>query len=81
MIADAQITFLPVSDLVRSRAFYEGVLGLHLVVVPPDLLEDRLLVHYPPGVTGQELQQIELADRKLNAAAAPLYFAAGQPDD
>ena len=32
MIADAQITFLPVSDLDRSRAFYEGVLGLHLMV-------------------------------------------------
>lgn len=32
MISDAQITFLPVSDLNRSRAFYEGVLGLDLVV-------------------------------------------------
>jgi catechol 2,3-dioxygenase-like lactoylglutathione lyase family enzyme len=32
MIADAQITFLPSSDLERSRAFYEGVLGLPLVV-------------------------------------------------
>lgn len=32
MISDAQITFLPVSDLGRSRAFYEGVLGLDLVV-------------------------------------------------
>lgn len=28
MAFDAQITFLPVSDLVASRAFYEGVLGL-----------------------------------------------------
>ena len=32
MIADAQIMFLPVADLERSRAFYEGVLGLELVV-------------------------------------------------
>jgi catechol 2,3-dioxygenase-like lactoylglutathione lyase family enzyme len=32
MISDAQITFLPSSDLGRSRAFYEGVLGLDLVV-------------------------------------------------
>jgi len=32
MIADAQITFLPVADLERSRAFYGGVLGLQLVV-------------------------------------------------
>ncbi len=32
MIADTQITFLPSSDLERSRAFYEGVLGLPLVV-------------------------------------------------
>lgn len=32
MIADAQITFLPSSDLERSRAFYEDVLGLDLVV-------------------------------------------------
>jgi len=32
MIADAQITFLPVADLDRSRAFYEDVLGLELVV-------------------------------------------------
>ncbi len=31
MSADAQITFLPSSDLERSRAFYEGVLGLELV--------------------------------------------------
>ncbi len=31
MIADAQITFLPSSDLGRSRAFYEGMLGLELV--------------------------------------------------
>ncbi|MFV9672339.1 MAG: VOC family protein [Acidimicrobiia bacterium] len=31
MTADAQITFLPSSDLARSRAFYEGVLGLRLV--------------------------------------------------
>ena len=31
MIADAQITFLPSSDLARSRTFYEGVLGLRLV--------------------------------------------------
>jgi catechol 2,3-dioxygenase-like lactoylglutathione lyase family enzyme len=30
--ADAQITFLPASDLAASRAFYEGVLGLPLVV-------------------------------------------------
>ena len=32
MIADAQITFLPSADLERSRTFYEGVLGLELVV-------------------------------------------------
>ena len=32
MIADAQITFLPSADLERSRAFYEGLLGLELVV-------------------------------------------------
>ena len=32
MIADAQITFLPSADLQRSRSFYEGVLGLPLVV-------------------------------------------------
>ena len=32
MIADAQITFLPSSSLDRSRAFYEDVLGLDLVV-------------------------------------------------
>ena len=32
MIADAQITFLPSSDLGRSRAFYEGTLGFELVV-------------------------------------------------
>ena len=32
MIADAQITFLPSTDLQRSRMFYEGVLGLSLVV-------------------------------------------------
>ncbi len=32
MIADAQITFLPSADLGRSRAFYEGVVGLELVV-------------------------------------------------
>ena len=32
MIADAQITFLPSDDLERSRAFYEGILGLELVV-------------------------------------------------
>ncbi|MEA2023248.1 MAG: VOC family protein [Actinomycetota bacterium] len=32
MIADAQITFLPSSDLGRSRVFYEGILGLQLVV-------------------------------------------------
>ena len=32
MIADAQITFLPSTDLERSRRFYEGVLGLELVV-------------------------------------------------
>jgi len=32
MIADAQITFLPVADLEQSRTFYEGVLGLQLVV-------------------------------------------------
>jgi catechol 2,3-dioxygenase-like lactoylglutathione lyase family enzyme len=30
--ADAQITFMPCTDLSRSRAFYEGVLGLDLVV-------------------------------------------------
>ena len=29
---DAQITFLPSSDLAASRAFYGGVLGLDLVV-------------------------------------------------
>ncbi|MBM3694870.1 MAG: VOC family protein [Actinobacteria bacterium] len=29
---DAQITFLPVADLGRSAAFYEGALGLALVV-------------------------------------------------
>jgi catechol 2,3-dioxygenase-like lactoylglutathione lyase family enzyme len=29
---DAQITFLPVTDLARSAAFYEGALGLALVV-------------------------------------------------
>ena len=29
---DAQITFLPVADLARSTAFYEGALGLPLVV-------------------------------------------------
>jgi len=29
--ADAQITFLPSSDLERSRTFYEEVLGLELV--------------------------------------------------
>jgi catechol 2,3-dioxygenase-like lactoylglutathione lyase family enzyme len=29
---DAQITFLPVADLGRSAAFYEGALGLPLVV-------------------------------------------------
>ena len=29
---DAQITFLPCSDLAASRRFYEGVLGLRLVV-------------------------------------------------
>lgn len=29
---DAQITFLPVADLQRSAAFYEGALGLPLVV-------------------------------------------------
>ena len=29
---DAQITFLPSSDLAASRAFYEGVLGLELAV-------------------------------------------------
>ena len=32
MIADAQITFLPSADLERSRIFYEGLLGLELVV-------------------------------------------------
>jgi len=32
MMADAQITFLPSADLGRSRTFYEGVLGLELVV-------------------------------------------------
>lgn len=32
MIADAHITFLPVADLERSRTFYEGILGLELVV-------------------------------------------------
>ena len=32
MIADAQITFLPSADLDRSRSFYEGVLGLPLVL-------------------------------------------------
>ena len=32
MIADAQITFLPSADLERSRAFYERILGLELVV-------------------------------------------------
>lgn len=32
MIADAQITFLPSTDLEQSRAFYEGVLGFELVV-------------------------------------------------
>jgi catechol 2,3-dioxygenase-like lactoylglutathione lyase family enzyme len=32
MIADAQITFLPSADLDRSRLFYDGVLGLELVV-------------------------------------------------
>ena len=32
MIADSHITFLPVSDLDRSRAFYESILGLQLVV-------------------------------------------------
>ncbi|MEN8114567.1 MAG: VOC family protein [Actinomycetota bacterium] len=32
MTADAQITFLPTSDLSRSREFYEGVLGLELAV-------------------------------------------------
>ena len=31
MSADAQITFLPSSDLERSRTFYEEVLGLELV--------------------------------------------------
>jgi len=29
---DAQITFLPVADLGRSAAFYEGILGLPVVV-------------------------------------------------
>jgi catechol 2,3-dioxygenase-like lactoylglutathione lyase family enzyme len=29
---DAQITFLPVADLRRSAAFYEGALGLPLIV-------------------------------------------------
>jgi catechol 2,3-dioxygenase-like lactoylglutathione lyase family enzyme len=29
---DAQITFLPCSDLARSRSFYEDVLGLEVVV-------------------------------------------------
>jgi catechol 2,3-dioxygenase-like lactoylglutathione lyase family enzyme len=31
MNADAQITFLPSSDLERSRVFYERILGLELV--------------------------------------------------
>ncbi|MEA2010341.1 MAG: VOC family protein [Actinomycetota bacterium] len=31
MTADAQITFLPSSDLQRSRTFYERILGLVLV--------------------------------------------------
>jgi catechol 2,3-dioxygenase-like lactoylglutathione lyase family enzyme len=31
-IADGQITFLPVTDLGVSRPFYEGILGLELVV-------------------------------------------------
>ena len=31
MSANAQITFLPTSDLEQSRAFYERVLGLELV--------------------------------------------------
>ncbi len=31
MIADAQITFLPSSDLAQSREFYERILGLELV--------------------------------------------------
>lgn len=30
--ADAQITFLPASDLTASKAFYGGILGLDLVV-------------------------------------------------
>ncbi|MDJ0790542.1 MAG: VOC family protein [Acidimicrobiia bacterium] len=30
--ADAQITFLPARDLAASREFYEGVLGLQLVL-------------------------------------------------
>lgn len=29
---DAQITFLPASDLAASREFYEGILGLQLVL-------------------------------------------------
>jgi catechol 2,3-dioxygenase-like lactoylglutathione lyase family enzyme len=32
MIADSQITFLPVADLGRSRVFYEGILGLQIIV-------------------------------------------------
>lgn len=32
MTVDAQITFLRSSDLVASRAFYEGILGFELVV-------------------------------------------------
>ena len=32
VISDAQITFLPSTDLVQSRQFYEGVLGLELAV-------------------------------------------------
>ena len=31
MIADAQITFLPSSDLAQSRDFYKRILGLELV--------------------------------------------------
>jgi catechol 2,3-dioxygenase-like lactoylglutathione lyase family enzyme len=29
--ASSQITFLPVTDIARSRRFYEGILGLELV--------------------------------------------------
>ena len=54
MRADAQITFLGCANLVRSRAFYESVIGLELVVDQGSCLVFRISTDGYLGVCERE---------------------------